>query len=139
MYSCTKGKDGRIYVFKLNENNKKIRTKNENVIHCDINIPECKTLCRQSLPAKNIKTPCKKKKGLFVDQKEVKDYCRSKKPGDYKRGDRQKIADIMNQVLRGEISEEKGDQLINKIKKIKSPQIILSVNKKKSPKTVTFK
>jgi hypothetical protein len=116
-YSCTKGKDGRLYVFKLDENGHKIRTKNENVKYCQIKIPECKTLCRNGSPAKKIKTPCMKKKGLFATKPEVKEYCQHKPKGDYNRGDRQKLADIYNKVLRGELTESQGDKLIAKIQK----------------------
>lgn len=113
-YTCTKGKDGRLYVFKINENGKKVRTKNEFVKQCGIKIPECKRLCNKTSPAKKINTPCMKKKGLFLNKLEVKDYCKHKPAGDYSRKDRQKIADIYNQVLRGEMSESKGEKLLKK-------------------------
>ena len=116
-YSCTKGKDGRLYVFQLNNQGRKVRTKNENVRYCQIEIPACKTLCKNMSPAKRLNTPCKKKAGLFVNKKEVEDYCKHKPKGEYQRKDRQKIADIYNQVLRGELSESKGEQLLKKIYK----------------------
>jgi hypothetical protein len=116
-YSCTKGKDGRIYVFKINEKGRKVRTTNENVKYCKIKIPECTTLCRNGSPSKRVKTPCMKKKGLFANKPEVKEYCQHKPKGDYNRGDRQKLADIHNKVLRGEITESQGDKLIAKIQK----------------------
>jgi hypothetical protein len=116
-YSCTKGKDGKLYVFKLNEKGRKVRTTNDNVRHCDTKmIPNCKTLCRNQSPAKKLNTPCLKKKGLFVNKKEVQDYCQHKPKGEYGRKDRQQVADIYNKVLRGELKSSEGEALMNKIR-----------------------
>lgn len=139
-YTCTKGKDGKIYVFTLNDQGRKVRTKNDNVRYCDnIPIPECKTLCRKTSPAKKLNTPCKKKKGYFINKAEVVDYCKHKPPGDYARNKRQKIADVHNKVLKGEINEEQGDKMLKKIyKQNDKPIKTTQVKTPRSPKTLRW-
>lgn len=38
-YTSTLGKDGRLYIFKVNENGHKVRTTNDNVRYCQGQIP----------------------------------------------------------------------------------------------------
>lgn len=120
-YSCTKGKDGKLYVFKKVAGSPKRRTKNEDVKYCNgFQIEPCKRLCSAKSPkspSRKANLPCKKKKAVFTNKKEVGDYCKSKVRGDYRRRDRQQIADIYNMVHRGEISEEEGDKLLAKVRK----------------------
>lgn len=98
-YSCTIGRDGRLYVFK-SEKGSKVRVKNIYANKCPSGqLKECKKLCNKKSPHRKANPPCSKKNTVFTNNKEIKDYCKSKVKGSYSRKDRAKIAAKANLKL----------------------------------------
>lgn len=120
-YTCTVGKDGRLYVFKI-ENGSKVRTKNIYANKCPRKqLQKCKTLCySDNTPYRKVKTPCRFQKTVFTNKDEVKKYCKSRVKGDYSVSKRKKIAAEANKRLQ----EEKTDtKLLQTIKFKEEPTI----------------
>ncbi|HSW76359.1 MAG TPA: hypothetical protein VLG50_04915 [Candidatus Saccharimonadales bacterium] len=105
-YTCTVGKNNVLYVFKIKENGSKVRTKNIYASQCPRKeIKNCKQLCSNKSVHKKLKTPCRKQRTVFTNQKEVKTFCKSKVKGDYPTYKRQEMADKANKLLQEELKE----------------------------------
>jgi hypothetical protein len=103
-YTCTKGKDGRIYVFSINKQGKKHRVKNIYADKCKKKqLIKCKKLCKNNKISQKANPPCKKRSTVFVDKKDINSYCQSKIKGSYDRRNRQKIAEQANKLMKKEI------------------------------------
>lgn len=104
-YTCTKGKDGRYYVFRVDENGKKTRVSNDYISKCQgIRLESCKdNVCDKD---NDNRYPCKVKRTTFVSKKDAKDYCKTRKTGPYKSEERAKIIQEANEALKTEMAEK---------------------------------
>jgi hypothetical protein len=109
MYTCTTGRDNRVYVFQVNKNGKKHRVKNIYAEKCPKDeLPDCNKPCKRGKISKKANPPCTKKGGIFINKKDIALYCKTKTPGLYDRRDRGKVVKKANILLKREMTKKIG-------------------------------
>ena len=150
-YTCRKVKNKGVYVYRIDEKGKKRRVKNDYATQCKlVEIPDCSNMC---VRGRKTYTPCKKKRGIFINRRDVRMYCNDKKrtKGEYDRrlSERQRRADAANRQLAEEMKEWKdmeekaAENIKSPIRKTGTPQkgtksILKPSPSKKSPNHIKF-